>query len=145
MKKITSLIVGLGLGCFALAATAQEAKSYKEGQVTVLTYVKVKPGKFDDYMKWLDTVGKPFREAEIKAGLLVSYHVYSANPRSPSEPDLVLANTYANMAALDKNDDEDALAGKTLGNRADRSKAAEEREKLREILGSEMVRELVLK
>ncbi|PRC91258.1 hypothetical protein [Solimicrobium silvestre] len=144
MKKFLVLI-GLVLTGFVMTATAQEAKSYKEGQVTVLTYVKVKPGKFDEYMKWLATTGKAFREAEIKAGILLSYHVYSANPRTPREPDLILSSTYPNMAALDKDDDEDALAGKTMGNRATRNKAAEDREALREIQGSEIIRELVLK
>lgn len=145
MKKIASVMIGMLLSGLVLNAVAQEEKSYKDGPVTTLSYVKVKPGKFDEYMRWLDTVGKPFRDAEIKAGILLSYHVYQANPRSPSEPDIVLADTYANMAALDKNDETEMLASKALGNRAARSKAAEDREALREILGGEIIRELILK
>jgi len=145
MKKITSVMIGMVLCGLAVNAIAQEEKSYKDGPVTVLSYVKVKPGKFDEYMKWLDTVGKPFRDSEVKAGLLLSYHVYQANARSPSEPDIVLADVYPNMAALDKNDEADTLAGKSMGNRATRSKAAADREALREILGSEIIREIILK
>jgi hypothetical protein len=38
--------------------------------VTELAYIKVKPGKFDDYMKYLDTTYKSLMEANKKAGLI---------------------------------------------------------------------------
>lgn len=145
MKKIILLIAGLMFAAVAISAGAQEDKPYKDGPVTVMTYVKVKPGKFDDYMKWLDTAGKPFRDAEVKAGILLGYHVYVCQPRTPHDPDLILSDVYPNMAALDKNDEQDNLAAKQMGARPARAKAAEDREALREILGSEIVREQILK
>ncbi len=145
MKKIAMTLAGVMLGLVAVNASAEDEKVYKDGPVTVMTYVKIKPGKFDAYMRWLDTVGKEYREAEIKAGILLSYHIYTCNPRNPHEADLILASTYPNMAALDRGDEEDAIAAKLMGARAAQNKGVEEREVLREILGSEIVREEILK
>jgi hypothetical protein len=143
MRGIVAL-VGLTLCCVMVSASAEE-KSYSEGQVTELAYIKVKPGKFDDYMKYLDTTYKSLMEANKKAGLIVGYGVYSATPRTPQEPDLILTTVYANMAALDRNAEAEAVAEKIAGNSATQSKAAIGREEMREVLGSETIRELVLK
>lgn len=145
MKKIGVAIAGVVMGMAALSAAAEDEKAYKDGPVTVFTYVKVKPGKFDAYMQWLDNEGKSYREAEIKAGILLSYHIYSCIPRNPHDADLILASTYPNMAALDRGDEEDAIAAKVIGSRGTQNKGAESRESLREILGSEIVREQILK
>jgi hypothetical protein len=145
MKNFVATLVGLTLCAFMGAASAQEAKPYKEGQVTQLSYVKIKPGKFDDYMKWLATSYKQLMEANKKAGLIVGYAVYSAQARSPQEADLVLAVTYANMAALDRIDEADAVAAKIMGSNDAQSKAFADRGAMREVLGGELIRELVLK
>jgi hypothetical protein len=144
MKKTTAIALGLVLG-LAMTVQGQEPKPYKEGEVTQISYIKTKPGKFDDYMKFLDTTYKSLMEAEKKAGLILGYSIYTATPRRPSDPDLILAVTVANMAALDKTDEGDAVAAKVMGSDENQNKAAIDRESLREFLGSELIRELVLK
>ena len=142
-----SVIAAIGLAfCFAVApASADTSKSYTEGAVTELSYIKVKPGKFDDYLKYLDTTYKTVMEANKKAGLITAYAVYSAQARSPQEPDLILSVVYANMAALDRIEEGEAVAAKVMGTPEAQSKAAIDRESLREVLGTELVSELVLK
>lgn len=139
------LTIGLMLATLMVTAQAQDAKSYKEGPVTELSYIKIKPGKFEDYMKFLDTSYKTLMEENKKAGLILGYKVFAAQARSPREADLILTTTYANMAALDKNDEGEAVANKVLGNTDARNKAMLAREAMREVLGSELVRELILK
>lgn len=131
--------------CFAMAAANAEDKSYTEGQVTEVSYIKIKPGKFDDYMKYLATTYKTIMEANKKAGLIAGYGVYSAMARTPQDPDLILTTIYPNMAALDKSEEAEAIAEKIAGNAAAQSKGAIDRESMRELLGSELIRELVLK
>lgn len=146
MKTILAIMVtGLALCSGISAAIAQEAKAYKEGQVTEISYIKVKPGKFDDYMGFLDTTYKSLMEASKKAGLITGYAVYSAQARSPQEPDLILSVSYANMAALDKIEEGEAVSAKVLGSTTVQNKAYADREALREVLGSQLIRELVLK
>jgi hypothetical protein len=110
-----------------------------------VSFVKTKPGKFEAYMQYLDTTYKQIMEASKKAGLIVDYAVYSASPRSPQDPDIILTVVYANMAALDKSDEAEAVAEKIAGSMDAQSKAAIDRESLREVLGSELTRQLILK
>ena len=145
MKKIAIVIVGILLASFMASANAQEARPYKDGPVTIVTFIKVKPGKFDEYMKFLATTGKAVREEQKKAGLLSSWGVYAASPRSPKDHDIILTMTYPNMAAFDKEEESEAVAAKSMGSRASRSKASADREALREVLGTEMIREMILK
>ncbi len=146
MKKLTATLLSMTFGLLLMAnANAQDSKSYKDGPVTILSYIKTKPGKFNDYMEFLDTNYKTLMEANKKAGLILSYNVYQAQPRSPQEPDLILSVTNPNMAALDKDDEADAVAAKVMGSTDAQSKGAADRESLRELLGSEIIRELTLK
>jgi len=128
------------------SALADDSKSYTEGTVTTVTSIRTKPGMFDAYMKWLDTTGKQLREDEKKAGVILEYSVYSVMPRSPHDPDLYLTVTYKNMAALDGLDDrEEPLMKKIWTTRDASAKAAVDRESLREILGTQLIRRLDLK
>jgi hypothetical protein len=141
--RATVALLGLAL-CFAMAAANAE-ESYTDGQVTEVSYIKIKPGKFDEYMKYLDTTYKAIMEANKKAGLITGYGVYSAMARTPQDPDLILTTIYPNMAALDKSEEAEAIAEKIAGSAAAQSKGAIDREAVREVLGSELIREMVLK
>jgi hypothetical protein len=145
MKNTTKWLFCVAAFAVMATAHAQDVKPYKEGPVTYVSYIKIKPGKMDDYMKFLDTSYKSLMEANKKAGLILGYNVYSAQAKSPREPDLILTITYANMAALDKTEEGDAVAAKVLGSTDVQNKAYIDRESLREVLGSELLRELILK
>jgi hypothetical protein len=84
-------------------------------------------------------------EAMKKAGLITGYAVYSSQARSPSDADLILTVTYPNMAALDRSDEADAISVKVLGSLDSQAKASADRESMRELLGSQLTRELILK
>jgi hypothetical protein len=128
------------------SALADDAKSYTEGTVSEVTSIRTKPGMFDAYMKWLDTTGKQLRDDEKKAGLILDYAVYAVQPRSPHDPDIYLVITYKNMAALDGLTDRvEPIQRKIWATREAGAKAAIDRESMREILGTELVRRLDLK
>jgi len=145
MTTFRSLLIGLVFSGIAATAFADEGRLYTEGPVVEVSYIRTKPGKFDDYMKFLATTYRTLMEANKKAGLILDYAIYSASPRSPQDPDLLLTTTYANMAALDRSEESEALSVKTVGSMASQNQAAIEREALREVLGSELVRKLNLK
>ncbi len=145
MRILRSVLIGLAFAGIAATALADDGRVYQEGPVVDVSYIRTKPGKFDDYMKFLATTYRTLMEANKKAGLILDYGIYSATPRSPQDPDLLLTTTYPNMAAFDRTEEADAIAVKTVGSMAAQSQAAIDREALREVLGSELVRELVLK
>jgi len=144
MKKIAigalALILAIGSG----AASAQ-GRAYKEGPVTDISYIRTKDGHFEEYMRFLDGPYKALMEAQKKAGLITDYRVLSAEPKGPGEADLLLLVTYPNMAALDRVEEAIALAEKVSGPMEKQEQAAVNRGPIREVLGSQLVRELVLK
>ncbi len=139
------VLVGL-LACLLGFTVVAQERSYKEGPVIELSYIKVKPGKFDDYLKYLDTEWKASNEAAKKAGFITGYAIYSAYARAPSEADLILAITYPNMAALDRGEEMETAALKQSNSTAAKSnKEYIDRGAMRDVIGGELVRELVLK
>lgn len=145
MRIMKMLLVGMAMFGMVASAAAQEAKSYKEGAVTQISYIRVKPGQFDAYMKFLGGDYKKLMEAYIKAGLVVRYGVYTTRARNPNDANLILTVTSPNYAALDKVDERDAISAKLLGNSDARTKAAIDREVMRQQIGSELVQEMILK
>jgi hypothetical protein len=127
-------------------ALADDSKAYTEGTIMEVTSIRTKPGMFDAYMKWLDTTGKQLRDDEKKAGLILDYAVYEVQPRSPHDPNIYLTITYKNMAALDGLSDRvEPIEKKIWATREAGAKAAADRESMREVLGTELVRRLDLK
>lgn len=124
---------------------AQVGRTYKEGPVTSVTYLKIEYGRFDEYVEWLTKTWKPTMEAEKKAGLILDYKVFSARPKSPTEPNVIFMITYANMAALDRGAEEEAIAEKVIGSADAQNKARVARSEYRIRLGSELLRELILR
>ncbi len=130
----------------ASTAFAQEERAYTEGPVTSISYIKIKPGMFDEYMRYLQKTYKTIMEEQKKAGVVVSYGIYSATAHNPQEADLYLTVTYKNWAAFDTlTEASEVVQKKVWGSLAKSDAAAIDREKLREVLGGEVVQELVLK
>ncbi|HEV2538466.1 MAG TPA: hypothetical protein VGU03_02055 [Frateuria sp.] len=145
MKRIALLFASLMLFAVMGSAFAQDAKPYKEGMVRQVSFIRVKPGQFNNYMKYLDGPYKAAMEAARKAGLITGYSVYQAQARSPQDANLILTVNYPNMAALDRTDEADAIRAKVLGSLDAQDKATMDRESMRELLGSQLIRELILK
>jgi hypothetical protein len=148
MKMKTRALGALaGLFAFAALTGAQAAdRPWTEGPVSEISSIRTEPGKFDDYMAWLAGPYKQIMEAQKAAGLILGYAVYATTPRSPSDPDLYLVTVYKNMAALDDfAAKSDPIAEKLQGSLAEQNKAYIDRGKMRTVLGSQMIREAILK
>ena len=120
--------------------------AFTEGAVVNVSSIRTVDGKFDDYMKWLDTTWKAQNEAAKKAGYLVSYQVITVEPRGPDDPDLYLVLTYKDWAALDgavaKGDE---ITKQIVGSVAAANQAQSDRAKIRRVLGSSTMQVLDLK
>jgi hypothetical protein len=140
-KYIAALSITLGL----VAGAVADEKPYKEGAVTNVAFVRVKDGKLLDYIAYLNGNYKQEMEAFKKAGLVTEYRIYQVAPRHPQDPNLILTVTYPNYAALDHNADYDAITTKIEGSLKQAGASYGARESIREVLGSELVQELILK
>lgn len=136
------------LGCFVCASVSALADdhAFTEGPVVNVSSIRTVDGKFDDYMKWLDTTWKREQEAAKKAGYILSYQVLTVEPRSPEDPDIYLVITYKNWAALDgavaKGDE---IAKEIEGSVAAANQSESDRGKIRRVLGSQTMQTLNLK
>lgn len=145
MIKTILMLLCLAASAISNSAHAQVGRTYKEGPVIAVTYLKIEYGRFDEYVDWLTTTWKPTMEAKKKAGLIIDYKVFAARPKSPEEPNVLLMITYPNMAGLDRGAEEEAVAEKVIGSTEAQNKARVARGEYRKVLGSELIRELILK
>lgn len=128
-----------------IGTAAADDKPYKEGPVTDVASIRVKDGKMLDYMSYLNSTYKVEMEAQKKAGLILDYRIYEVAPRNPGDANLILTTTYPNYGALDRVADFDAVTAKVEGSLKSADKSFADRGSIREVLGSELLRELILK
>ena len=119
---------------------------FNDGPVVNVSAIRTVDGHFDDYMHWLATGFKKQEEAAKKAGLIVGYRVYTAEPHGPNDPDIYLVIEYKNWAALDGIGAKfDALTTQTEGSVQKADDAEVSRAKIRTVLGSQTIQEALLK
>jgi len=110
-----------------------------------VNYIQVEYGHFEEYIDWLNSTWKPTMEATKKAGLIIDYKVFQLTPKSPDQPNIILWITYKNMAALDKGVEQEEVAKKVIGSTEFQNKARVARSEYRKVLGTELIREIILK
>ena len=130
----------------SLNARAQDERAYTDGPVTEVDYIRVEYGHFEEYIDWLNSTWKPTMEASKKAGLIIDYQVFQATPKTPDQPNIYLWITFKNAAAaLDKGVELEAVAKNVIGSTEVQNKARVGRNEYRKVLGTELIRELILK
>jgi hypothetical protein len=143
--RLASGAACLGLLTASAAALADD-HPYTEGGIVNVAYIRTEYGKFDEYMKYIDTTWKAEEEAAKKAGYIVGYKVITIEPRTENDPDIALVVYYKNWAALDNATAKaDEIAKQIEGSVAAANEGASERNKIRRTLGSWTGQELVLK
>jgi hypothetical protein len=144
-QNFVAMAAMIGLSCSSVAALADD-HAYTDGPVVNVAAIRTENGKFDDYMKYLDTTWKAEQEAAKKAGYTISYKIINVEPRGENDPDLYLVVTYKNWAALDDATAKgDAIAKQVEGTLSASNDAAVSRGKIRRVLGSWTGQELNLK
>ena len=138
------------LDAHAQGASAKDERQYTNGPVTEVDYIQVEYGHFEKYVDWLNSTWKPTMEALKKAGVIIDYKVLRASPKSPDQPNIFLMLTFKNMAAYagdigDKGDELEAVTKKVICSTGCQNNARVARNEYRKVLGSELVRELILK
>ena len=130
----------------ATNAVAHDERQYTDGPVTQVSYLHVEYGHFEEYVDWLNSTWKPTLEATKKAGLIIDYKVFRATPKSPDQPNIIFWITFKNAAAaMDKDVELEEVAKRVIGTTAVQNKARVARNDYRKRLGSEFIREIILK
>jgi len=140
----------LAVSSVSLDARAADERAYSYGAVTQVDYIHVEYGHFDEYMAWVTSTWVPTMQAAKKAGLIVDYKVFQAEPKSPDQPNVYLEITFKDMAAYagdigDRADAFEAVTEKVICSSACQNQARVHRNEIRKVLGTEVTRELVFK
>jgi hypothetical protein len=135
-NRIAAFAAVLGLALTSVAAVADD-HPFTEGAVVNVAAIRTEYGKYDEYLKYLDTTWKAMQEAAKKKGYITSYKVITVEPRGENDPDIYLVVYYKNWAALDgataKGDD---VFKEVLGSVAAANQGAVDRGKIRRVMGS---------
>jgi hypothetical protein len=143
--KFAALCTMLVLMLAAQTGFGQE-KPYKEGSVWTVTFVKVKPGMMDTYLRDLGANRKKLMEQAKKDGLILSERLLSGDATGREDFDLILMVEYRNWAAFDGLEDKfRALAEKMVGSEDKQLQMMTKRTEVREILGTKTMREIFLR
>ena len=88
---------------YSSAANAQQASQSPRAEFVVLSYMKVAPGKTDEYVRLEQQVFKPFHQQRVNNKQMVAWALYevpfTADPHR--DYDYVTVNVYDNMAAAE--------------------------------------------
>ncbi len=146
LKKPILLLLAAILTISASVTRADDDHAYTQGPVVIVSFVRTQPGMFEEYMRYLGSTYKHLMEEYKKQGIITDYSVYQSRPRDPQDADLILSVTYKNMAALDDLQARtDPASKQAFGSLAKASSASADRGKLRTEIGSQMIRQLILK
>jgi hypothetical protein len=144
-KSILLLLAGILVVSTSLTR-AEEDHAYTQGPVTMVNFIRTEPGMFEEYIRYLDNTYKKLMEELKKQGAITGYAVYQALPHDANDADVILTVTYKNMAALDTlQASTDPVIKELFGTLPKAASASADREKLRKQVGSQLVRQLLLK
>ena len=143
--KFISLCAALALMLAAQTGLAQD-KPYKEGSVWTVTFVKVRPGMMDTYLRDLGANRKKLMDQAKTDGLILSERLLTGDATGREDFDLILMVEFKNWAAFDGLSDKfRVLAQKMVGTEDKQMQMMVKRTEVREIVGTKTMQELFLK
>jgi hypothetical protein len=153
MKTTKELRLRLALSVFLLASLslpgrAQDSAPYIEGSVWQISFIKIKPGMDDDYLKTLKNSWQALVDEGKNDGYVLSSKILYGEASNPEDFAVILMFEVRNMAALDGfRAKEDAALQKVFGANVDQAtkSLAAKRVEMREIYGDKLMREITLK
>ncbi|MBA3442376.1 MAG: hypothetical protein H0T92_21175 [Pyrinomonadaceae bacterium] len=144
-KLILSSLVAVLL-MLSVSVYGQIHKYYTPGSVWGVTMVRIHQGMDQAYLEYLDTRLKKESEISIKNGFMKSYKILRAQD-DDSGWNMLILREYESFAALEKNEEKaDEVLRQATG--IDDQKAMQgyiDRSKIRDVLGTKYMRELVLR
>jgi hypothetical protein len=149
MKRIHKLILSSLVSLLLLLAVSvygQVHKYFTPGSVWGVTTIRIHPGMDQAYLEYLDTQLKKESEISIKNGFMKSYKILRGQD-DDSGWNMLILREYASFASLEKNEEKaDEVLRQATG--IDDQKSMQgyiDRSKVRDVMGTKFMRELILK
>jgi hypothetical protein len=149
MKSINKVILASLVSVLLLLAVSvygQVHKYFTPGTVWGVTTIKIHPGMDQAYLEYLDTQLKKESDISIKNGFMKSYKILRSQDDDSSWNMLILRE-YDSFASLEKNEEKaDEVLRQATG--IDDQKGMQgyaDRSKIRDVMGTKFMREVILK
>ena len=130
----------------AVSAYGQVHKYFTPGSVWGVTMIRIHSGMDQAYLEYLDTQLKKESDISIKNGFMKSYKILRSQDDG-GDWNMLILREYESYASLEKNAEKaDEVLRQSTG--IDDQKAMQgyiDRSKVREVVGTKFMRELVLK
>jgi hypothetical protein len=149
MKRIHKLILASLVSVLLLLAVSvygQVHKYFTPGTVWGVTTIRIHPGMDQAYLEYLDTQLKKESDISIKNGFMKSYKILRGQD-DDSGWNMLILREYDSFASLEKNEEKaDEVLRQATG--IDDQKGMQgytDRSKIRDVMGTKFMREVILK
>ncbi len=143
--KVRLIVMALALILSFGAKSFAQDRSYKDGSVWAMSFIRVFPGQDETYLNSLKSSWIAVHDEAVKQGLILSYRILEGNASTPEDWNLILMVEYKNLASLEGNDEKwDAIQNK-ISSADDRKKLMDSRVSVRSMYGNRLMREIVYK
>jgi hypothetical protein len=149
MKKINKLILSSLVSVLLLLAVSvygQVHKYFTPGSVWGVTMIRIHSGMDQAYLEYLDTELKKESEISIKNGFMKSYKILRSQG-DEGDWNMLILREYDSFASLEKNEEKaDEVLRHATG--IDDQKGMQgyiDRSKIRDVVGTKFMREVILK
>jgi len=144
--KFVAATLSAVLLMLAISVYGQVHKYYTPGTVWAVTTIRIHSGMDQAYLQYLDTELKKESEISIKNGFMKSYKILRAQDDDAGWNMLILRE-YESFASLEKNEEkaDEALRQATGIDDQKEMQGYTDRSKIREVMGTKFMRELILK
>lgn len=143
-RTFTAFIVVLVLTLSAVVF-AQVNRSYSNGSVWNIGFIRIKPGMDTAYLNYVATEWKRNQEALKKEGIILSYKVLTTEAHGTGDFNIMLMTEYKDLATMEANQTKaDNIAQQVVGNDAKQMQGYKDRLEIREVMQNRLAREIVL-
>ena len=140
---VSSLIVLLLMA--SVVVVAQVNRPFRNGSVWSVSFIRMKPGMENAYLKYVANEWKREQEALKKDGQILSYKVITTEAHGSNDWNIMLMSEYKDLATMEANETKaDNLAQTVVGNDDTQMQGYRERLQIREVLDVRTAREIVL-
>ena len=148
MKFLNLLVfsVVLYVGSTSTQKIAAQEIPYADGPVWTFTFIRVKPGMLNTYLRDIAPQRKALVDEAKTQGLILSSRILYGDSMGKDDWDLVILTEYKNWAAFDGLSEKfNTLLNKVIGSEQARIQWTTKRTEVRDIIGSKTMQELILK
>ena len=147
MKRIRMLVSSLIvlLLVASVVVVAQVNRPFRNGSVWSVSFIRMKPGMENAYLKYVAGEWKREQEALKKDGQILSYKVITTEAHGSNDWNIMLMSEYKDLATMEANETKaDNLAQTVVGNDETQMEGYRNRLQIREVLDVRTAREIVL-